>query len=124
MQMTRTIGLRLSAFDALKASGALDEVMAKIDTGQLQITGQGGFLQEMVKAVLERGLQTELTEHLGYDKGDLAGRLLPNARNGFSSKTVSSEVGDVPLAIPATATARSFQPWSRVVRAGSVGSMT
>ncbi|MBJ7325588.1 MAG: IS256 family transposase [Rhodococcus sp.] len=72
----------LSAFDALKASGALDEVMAKIDTGQLQITGQGGFLQEMVKAVLERGLQTELTEHLGYDKGDL------------------SEVGDVPLAIP------------------------
>ena len=90
----------LSAFDALKASGALDEVMAKIDTGQLQITGQGGFLQEMVKAVLERGLQTELTEHLGYDKGDLAGRLLPNARNGFSSKTVSSEVGDVPLAIP------------------------
>lgn len=90
----------LSAFDALKASGALDEVMAKIDTGQLQITGQGGFLQEMVKAVLERGLQTELTEHLGYDKGDPAGRLLPNARNGFSSKTVSSEVGDVPLAIP------------------------
>ena len=90
----------LSAFDALKASGALDEVMAKIDTGQLQITGQGGFLQEMVKAVLERGLQTELTEHLGYDKGDLAGRLLPNARNGFSSKTVSSEVGDVPLAVP------------------------
>lgn len=84
----------------MKASGALDEVMAKIDTGQLQITGQGGFLQEMVKAVLERGLQTELTEHLGYDKGDLAGRLLPNARNGFSSKTVSSEVGDVPLAIP------------------------
>lgn len=90
----------LSAFDALKTSGALDEVMAKIDTGQLQITGEGGFLQEMVKAVLERGLQTELTEHLGYDKGDPAGRLLPNARNGFSSKTVSSEVGDVPLAIP------------------------
>jgi putative transposase len=90
----------LSAFDALKASGALDEVMAKIDTGQLQITGEGGFLQEMVKAVLERGLQTELTEHLGYDKGDPVGRSLPNARNGFSSKTVSSEVGDVPLAIP------------------------
>lgn len=84
----------------LQQSGALDEVMAKIDAGHLQITGEGGFLQEMVKAVLERGLNTELTSHLGYDKGDPAGRLLPNARNGTSSKTVASEVGDIELAIP------------------------
>lgn len=53
-----------------------------------------------MKAVLERGLQAELSGHLGYDKGDPAGRVLPNARNGFSAKTVSSEVGDVTLAIP------------------------
>ncbi|KAA0016360.1 IS256 family transposase [Antrihabitans cavernicola] len=85
---------------SLRSSGALDEVMAKIDAGQLQITGEGGFLQEMVKAVLERGLNTELTSHLGYDKGDPAGRLLPNARNGTSAKTVASEVGDIELAIP------------------------
>ncbi len=54
----------------------------------------------MVKAVLERGVQTELTEYLGYDKGDPVGHSLPIARNGFSNKSVSSEVGDVPLAIP------------------------
>lgn len=90
----------LSDFEALKASGALDEILAKIDAGQVQITGEGGFLQEMVKAVLERGLQTELSAHLGYNKGDPAGRSLPNARNGSSMKTVSSEVGDVPLEIP------------------------
>jgi putative transposase len=88
------------AFEALRASGALDEMMAKIDAGEVQLTGEGGFLQEMVKAVLERGLATELTSHLGYEKGDPAGRVLPNARNGFSAKTVSSEVGDVTLAIP------------------------
>ena len=88
------------AFEAFKASGGFDDVLAKIDAGELQLTGEGGFLQEMVKAVLERGLQTELTSHLGYDKGDPAGRLLPNARNGSSAKTVSSEVGDVTLAIP------------------------
>ncbi|MDV6278331.1 IS256 family transposase [Rhodococcus erythropolis] len=90
----------LSDFEALKASGALDEVLAKIDAGQVQITGEGGFLQEMVKAVLERGLHTELSAHLGYDKGDPIGRSLPNARNGSTTKTVSSEVGDVPLSIP------------------------
>lgn len=87
-------------FEALKASGGFDEVLAKIDAGEVQLTGEGGFLQEMVKAVLERGLRSELSGHLGYDKGDPAGRVLPNARNGFSAKTVSSEVGDVTLAIP------------------------
>ena len=61
----------LSDFEALKASGALDEILAKIDAGQVQITGEGGFLQEMVKAVLERGLQTELSAHLGYNKATL-----------------------------------------------------
>ncbi len=43
----------LSDFEALKASGALDEVLAKIGASQVQITGEGGFLQEMVKVVLE-----------------------------------------------------------------------
>ena len=36
----------------------------------------------MVKAVLERGLAAELTEHLGYERGDPAGRGSPNSRNG------------------------------------------
>jgi len=88
------------AMEALKSAGVLDDVLAKIDAGQLQLTGEGGFLPEMVKAVLERGLAAELTDHLGYEKGDPIGRELPNARNGFTAKTVASEVGDVGLAIP------------------------
>jgi putative transposase len=46
-------------------AGLLDEVMARVDADGLALTGQGGFLPEMVKAVLERGLAAELTEHLG-----------------------------------------------------------
>jgi putative transposase len=88
------------AMEALKSAGVLDDVLAKIDAGQLQLTGEGGFLPEMVKAVLERGLAAELSGHLGYEKGDPIGRELPNARNGFTPKTVASEVGDVALAIP------------------------
>lgn len=88
------------AVEALKSAGVLDDVLARIDAGQLQLTGQGGFLPEMVKAVLERGLAAELTDHLGYEKGDPVGRQLPNARNGSTPKTVASEVGDVDLAIP------------------------
>jgi putative transposase len=67
--------------DMLEA-GLLDELMERVDAGGLTLTGEGGFLPEMIKAVLERGLATELTEHLGYEKGDRAGRGSPNSRNG------------------------------------------
>lgn len=88
------------AVEQMRASGALDDVMAQIDAGTLQLTGEGGFLKEMIKAVLERGLQAELSDHVGYDKGDPEAGLFPNSRNGTSAKTVSSELGDVVLDIP------------------------
>ncbi|MFP5315353.1 MAG: IS256 family transposase, partial [Actinomycetes bacterium] len=86
--------------EALKASGAFDELMAQIDAGELEIDGKDGFLQQMIKAVLERGLQTEMTAELGYEKGDPAGRHAPNSRNGSYPKTVASTVGDVSVNIP------------------------
>jgi putative transposase len=75
----------------------------------LQLTGEGGFLPEIVKAVLERGLRAELTEHLGYEHGERVGRALGNARNGSTPKTVASEVGDVDLATPRDR-AGTFEP--------------
>jgi putative transposase len=63
----------------------------------------------MVKAVLERGLAAELTEHLGYEKGDPAGRGSPNCRNGTMPKTLATEVGDVALATPRDR-AGTFEP--------------
>src|SRR5215204_5602138 len=46
---------------------------------------------------MERVLGAELSHHLGYEKGDPAGRGSGNSRNGHSSKTVLSEDGDVEL---------------------------
>src|SRR5690242_13219233 len=94
--------------DMLEA-GLLAELMDRVDAGELTLTGEGGFLPEMVKAVLERGLQTELTEHLGYEKGDPAGRGSPNSRNGSTPKTLATEVGEVPLAVPRDR-AGTFEP--------------
>ncbi|MDT5084000.1 MAG: putative transposase [Mycobacterium sp.] len=65
-------------------------------------------------AVLERGLQTELTGHLGYAKGDPENRLLPNSRNGFTETTVSNEIGDVTLAIPRPRWRSAPSPRSRL----------
>ena len=64
------------AIDELRDSGALDSVFSKIDAGELQLTGEGGFVPGLIKAALERGLQVELTEHLGYEKGDPQGTVL------------------------------------------------
>lgn len=88
----------------LKASGALDELFARIDAGEIELTGNGGVIPELIKEALERGLQAEMTSHLGYGPGDREAKAVTdrpvNARNGSYSKTVASEVGDIELTVP------------------------
>lgn len=85
--------------DRLKASGALDPLLAEVDAGS-PILGRDGLIQAMVKAAVERGLDAELTEHLGYERGDPDASRYPNSRNGSSPKTVASEVGEIALDVP------------------------
>jgi putative transposase len=105
-----------AAAQQLVDAGWLDSLFDRVDAGELQLTGDGGFIPEMIKAVLERGLQAELTDHLGYERGDPAGRGSPNVRNGTSAKTLLSEVGALPLEVPRDR-AGSFEP--RLVPKGS-----
>lgn len=84
----------------LAASGQLDALFAQIDTGSVELTGDGGFVPALVKAALERGLQAELSGHLGYDKGSAQAADHPNSRNGTSAKTLASEVGPIHLDVP------------------------
>lgn len=85
--------------DSLKSSGALDEIFARIDAGE-PLTGHEGLLKGMLKASLERGLEVELSDHVGYDRGDPDASMFPNSRNGTFPKTVATEIGDIELAIP------------------------
>lgn len=84
----------------LAASGALDELFARIDAGEIELTGDGGLIPGLIKAALERGLKAELTEHLGYEKGAPEAPLFANSRNGATPKTLASQVGDVDLDVP------------------------
>ena len=79
---------------------AMDAVLAQIKGDGLRLTGPGGFLSELVKAVLERGLRAELTEHLGYRAHDPGGNGSGNSRNGSTAKTVQTEVGPVQVRVP------------------------
>jgi putative transposase len=94
----------------------LDELMARVDQGGLALTGEGGFLPELVKAVLERGMAAELTDHLGYERGDPGAAEFPNSRNGSMPKTLETDVGQVELETPRDREG-SFQP--RLVPKGS-----
>ena len=97
------------AINEMLDAGLLDEVMDRVDRDGLSLTGVGGFLPEMIRAVLERGLGAELSGHLGYEKGDPAGRGSPNSRNGSTPKTLATEVGDVALDTPRDR-AGTFEP--------------
>ena len=102
--------------DSMIEAGLLDHVMAQVDAGGLALTGDGGFLPAMIKAVLERGLAAEQTAHLGYERGDPAGRGTANSRNGATPKTLATEVGDIRLDVPRDR-AGTFEP--RLVPKGS-----
>ena len=88
------------AVDKMVRDGFLDDLMGQVDGGGLQLTGEGGFLPEMVRRVLEAGLEVERTDHLGYEKHDRAGDGSGNSRNGYTAKRLGTEVGDIELAVP------------------------
>ncbi len=99
-------------------AGASDEqlIAMLVDRARsegMQLTGTGGLLQQLTKRVLESALEGEITDHLGYDKHDPAGRNSGNSRNGTRSKTVLTEVGPVEVKVPRDVEG-SFEP--RIVR--------
>ena len=107
-----TTRLQVTAQEAVEKmvqAGMLDDLMGQVDSGDLQLTGEGGFLPELVKRVLEAGLQAEMTDHLGYEKHDRAGYGSGNSRNGFTGKTLGTEVGDIELSTPRDRNG-SFEP--------------
>lgn len=64
------------------------------------LIGENGLLKELTKRLLERAMAAELTEHVGYEKHDSAGKNSGNSRNGTSPKTIKGDFGTIPLEIP------------------------
>jgi putative transposase len=64
------------------------------------IVGENGLLKQLTKALLERAMQAEMTDHLGYEKHDPAGNNSGNSRNGETTKTLEGDLGELPLETP------------------------
>src|SRR6266536_2185656 len=76
------------------------ELVEKARAEGVDLVGPGGLLNGLTKTVLETALDAEMSEHLGYDKHDPAGRNRGNSRNGTRAKTVLTEVGPVEIDVP------------------------
>jgi Transposase, Mutator family len=69
-------------------------------TEGVELIGPGGLLTGLTKTVAETALEAEISEHLGHDKHDPAGRNGENSRNGGRARTVLTEVGPAEVAVP------------------------
>lgn len=85
------------------------ELVARAREEGVALTGDGGLLTDLMRSVLQRGLEVEMTEHLGYEPHAAEGRGTGNSRNGTSPKTVMTEIGQVDLAVPRDR-AGTFEP--------------
>ncbi len=87
----------------------VEQLVSRARADGLALTGEGGVLAQLTKRLLESALEGEITDHLGYDKHDPAGRGTGNSRNGTRSKTVLTDVGPVQIDVPRDRDA-SFEP--------------
>src|SRR5947209_14497057 len=90
----------------------VDELLAGAKTEE-EIFGQGGLFGQLTKRLVERALEVELTDHLGYEPHREPPGGAGNTRNGSTAKTLVTEHGPVQLRTPRDRDG-SFEP--RIVR--------
>lgn len=65
-----------------------------------EILGKGGLLKQFTKAVVERMIEAEMSNHLGYDRYASQGRNKGNSHNRHSKKNLKGEFGEIEINVP------------------------
>jgi transposase-like protein len=91
-----------------KQDALIDDLLQDCDDPQ-DILGKNGLLKQLTKRLVERTLEAELTDHLGYGPNAPQGRGSGNNRNGKSQKTVQSDSGALQIEVPRDRNG-SFEP--------------
>lgn len=81
-------------------AAAVDALLADAEASGTLIDGPDGLLAQITKSVLERALDVEIADHLGYEQRDPAGNGSGNSRNGHGRKTMLTTAGPVDLEVP------------------------
>ncbi len=83
----------------LLPDGVVDELLAGAQ-GEEEIVGPGGLLSQLTKRLVERAMEVELTDHLGFEPHLEPPGGAGNARNGSTPKTLMTEHGPVAIDTP------------------------
>ena len=88
---------------ATKRDDLIEQLLKDVDFSKLtpeQITGEGGLIKDLTRRIVEKAMNAEMKDHLGYEINNPAGNNTGNSRNGTSRKTILTEIGDIGIAIP------------------------
>ena len=77
----------------------LDEIL-KVCQKPEDLLSRDGILKQLTKALIERAMEGELTNHLGYEKHSVDGHNSGNSRNGKYKKTIAGDKGELEIAVP------------------------
>jgi putative transposase len=80
-----------------------DEVIDQLLAGarsEQEIAGPGGLLAQLTKRLVERAMEVELTDHLGYEPHTEPPGGVGNTRNGSSPKRLVTEQGEIDIDAP------------------------
>jgi len=86
-----------------KEKDILDQILDTIDFKGLtqdEVVGQDGLIKMLTGKILQRALEAEMTEHLGYEKNSNDGDNSGNSRNGHTEKTILLENQSTTIEIP------------------------
>jgi transposase-like protein len=78
----------------------IDQLLEGYDGDPKQILTKDGLLGQMQTAFVERVLEGEMSEHLGYARHAREGHGSGNSRNGHGRKTVRTETEQLEIAVP------------------------
>jgi len=86
-----------------KEPDILDQILDTINFKGLtqdEVVGQDGLIKQLTGKILQRALEAEMTEHLGYEKNSNDGDNSGNSRNGHTEKTVLLENQETTIEVP------------------------
>jgi len=94
-------------YDLPSAEKAQEE-LAKMESMD-DFFGKDGIFAKLFANTMEKMLEAELSDHLGYERHEVKGRNSGNSRNGHYDKKVRSSNGDVKIEVPRDRNG-SFEP--------------
>ena len=81
------------------SDSVLDKLLERYQNPE-DLTGPNGIIKQLTKRLIEKVMQQELTQHLGYSKHSKEGENSGNSRNGYSAKSIKTDRGEIELQTP------------------------